>query len=247
MLAAFWFTFLYQPLFNALIWLYSNLAGNNLGWAVVWLTILLRVALLPLTIVSERNALRKRNAQLEADEAVGAFKNDLVAQKETARRVMKKYKMSPWAKVLSLAIQLLVLVLLYQVFIRGISNEKIAKLLYPAVEFPGIINTNFYSFEIGATNTLMWPIIAAAYLLVSVIISERGHGKYNKSEMYYILFFPIFTFIALWYLPLVKSLFILTTMLFSDTISILSRLLFPSKYKLKTAPVSVIEKKSIKQ
>ena len=132
MLSYFWSAFLYQPLFNALIWIYLNIAGRNLGWAVVWLTIFLRAILLPLTIISERDAIRQEKVNEEARHAAKAFKNDAVAQKEEIRKIMRKNKISPWAKVITLGAQLLVLILLYQVFIRGINGERVIKFLYPS-------------------------------------------------------------------------------------------------------------------
>ncbi|MEK7102209.1 MAG: hypothetical protein AAB912_01095, partial [Patescibacteria group bacterium] len=54
----FWNDYLFRPLLNILIWLYNNWAGENLGWAVVILTVSLRVLLLPFSIISERNAVR---------------------------------------------------------------------------------------------------------------------------------------------------------------------------------------------
>ena len=223
MLSLIWFTFLYQPLFNALIWIYSNVAGQNLGWAVVWLTIFLRIVLLPLTIISERNSVRQIKVEEEARAAAEIYKNDTIAQKEEARRIMKKYHVSPWAKIVTLFIQALVLVLLYQVFIRGISGEKVIKILYPGVDFPGKINTVFYGFEIGRLHDTLWAGLAAAYLLVSIIIENRGRASWQKSELYFLIFFPLFTFIILWYLPMVKSLFLLTTLIFSDIIALAAR------------------------
>ena len=221
MLALLWYIFFYQPLFNILIWLYSNVADHNLGWAVVWLTIILRVILLPLTIVSEFTALRRHKANAEAEAAIRAYKHDALAQRAAARKIARKYHISPWAKVMSLGIQLLVLILLYQVFIRGINGDKILKILYPFIDFPGQINTSFYGFEVGARHTLFWPALAALYLLVSIFLEKRSNKGWDKSEMFFLLFFPLFTFIVLWYLPMVKSLFILTTMIFSDIVSII--------------------------
>ncbi|KKU11758.1 MAG: Membrane protein insertase YidC [Parcubacteria group bacterium GW2011_GWC2_45_7] len=231
MLSTLWFIVLYQPLFNALIWIYSNVANENFGWAVIWLTIFLRILLLPLTIISEYNEARHREAVEEASKTLQAYKNDRVAQKEVARRIMKKYHISPWAKVLSLVIQLLVLVLLYQVFIRGISGDKVIKILYPFIDFPGKINTNFYGFEIGRVHDWLWAGVASLYLMASIFIESRGRKVWERSEMYYLLFFPLFTFLALWYLPMVKSLFILTTMIFSDIITLVRRLFLPEKKK----------------
>ncbi len=224
MLSHIWSVYLYQPLFNALIWIYENIAGGNMGWAVVWLTIFLRLLLLPLTIISEYNAIKHKVAVAEAEKALEAYKGDKIAQKEAARNIMRKYHISPWAKVLTLVVQALVLVLLYQVFIRGITNDRIVKILYPIIDFPGRINTNFYGFDIGAHHNVLWAAIAAVYLFFAIYFENRNRASWEKPDVYYALFFPLFTFVFLWYLPMVKSLFILTTMLFSDSIKVLRTL-----------------------
>lgn len=228
MLSSFWFLFLYQPVFNALIWIYANVANENLGWAVVWLTIFLRVLLLPLTILSEYNQARREQAEEEAARAVKAYKNDRIAQQETIRKVMRKYHVSPWARVASLGIQLLVLILLYQVFINGITGEKMIKNLYSFIDFPGHVNVIFYGFDIGHRHDSLWAAICAAYLF-AVILIENKSKSWDRAGMYYLIFFPLFTFAVLWYLPMVKSLFILTTMIFSDIITLIRHLFFKPK------------------
>ncbi|KKQ39110.1 MAG: Membrane protein insertase YidC [Candidatus Magasanikbacteria bacterium GW2011_GWA2_37_8] len=228
MLSTIWFIFLYQPLFNALIWIYSNIADFNLGWAVIWLTIFLRILLLPLTFITERNSIRQEKAEEEALAESKAFEHDSVARSEIIRKVMKKHKISPWAKVLTLLIQLLVLVLLYQVFIRGISGDKIVKILYNGIDFPGKINTIFYGFEVGKVHDAIWAGITALYLFFSIIIENRKSKIWQPSQVTFLLIFPLFTFFALWLLPMVKSLFILTSMIFSDIIHILRMIFFPA-------------------
>ncbi|MFA6485747.1 MAG: YidC/Oxa1 family membrane protein insertase [Candidatus Magasanikbacteria bacterium] len=229
MLSYIWLTFLYQPLFNALIWIYSNIAEKNLGWAVVWLTIFLRLVLLPLTIMSERNALKHARVEEEARRAIQAYKNDPVARKEEFRKIMKRHQISPWAKVVLLAIQVLVLILLYQVFMGGITGERVTKMLYPFIDYPGRLNIYFYGFNLGNFHDKIWAGIAAGYLLISLIVENRGKKKWAKGEMYYLLVFPLFTFFALWMLPMVKSLFILTTMIFSDLVTLIRKIIFPIK------------------
>lgn len=229
MLTLLWFNYLYQPIFNALVWIYTFVADRNLGWAVIWLTIFLRVILLPLTILSERNAVRQSKVEAEAAAAAKAFRNDAVAQKEAFKRIVKKHKLSPWAKVLTLLVQALVLVLLYQVFMQGIRNNQVSKVLYPFIDFPGRMNADFYGFNIGAAHDWIWAGVAAVYLLLSIYLDNRHQSKWQKSEFYYLIFFPLFTFVALWWLPMVKSLFILTSMIFSDIITLLRKLLFPVK------------------
>ncbi|MFA6105211.1 MAG: YidC/Oxa1 family membrane protein insertase [Patescibacteria group bacterium] len=235
MLNLIWYNFLFQPLFNALIWIYVNVAGENLGWAVVWLTVFLRVILLPLTIIALMNTDRREKAEEEARKAMLAFKNDRIAQSEAARSIMKKYRISPWAKVLTLAIQFLVLILLYQVFLQGITGEKVIKTLYPIIDYPGKINISFYGFDIGYRHDYLWAGLATLYLIISTLIGSRHQKHWSPSDMYFIIFFPIFTFVALWYLPMVKSLFILTTMIFTDMIKAIHYLTVVPKKKNKKA------------
>lgn len=229
MLSYLWATYLYQPLFNALIWIYLNIADRNMGWAVVWLTIFLRIILLPLTFISERDAAREKDVQEQAKKAALAFKNDSVAQKEEIRRVMKKHRVSPWAKAALLGFQILVFVLLYQVFIRGITGERIIKLLYYWIDFPGKINTDFYGTNIGAVHDVFWPGIVAIYLFFSIYFNEFSRGKKDSAKITFLFLFPLFTFTVLWYLPMVKSLFILTTMIFSDIITFIRKMMFSEK------------------
>ncbi|OGH84526.1 MAG: hypothetical protein A2261_02770 [Candidatus Magasanikbacteria bacterium RIFOXYA2_FULL_44_8] len=234
-LSLFWHSYLFQPLLNALIWLYANVAQNNMGWAVIWLTVALRVILLPLNIISERNEIEHESAEIEAEAAAKAFKNDHIAQNEAFRRIMKKHKISPWAKTAMLLIQIIVLVLLYQVFVRGMSGERLAKELYAFMDLPGRINNIFYGFDISLVHDRIWPGIVAVYLLISIYLENRDRLHWDRSQMFYLVMFPIFTYYALWYLPMIKCLFILTTMVFSDIITIIRKIIFPIKKAEKPA------------
>lgn len=236
--SSFWYLFLYQPLVNVLVLIYEKIANGNLGWAVVWLTIFLRIVLLPLTILSERNNLRRQKAEMEAEKAIVAYRNDHLAQREAARIIMKKYHISPWAKAVMLGVQVLVLVLLYQVFIGGITGDKILKTLYPGVDFPGRMNVNFYGFDIGLSHDFLWSGLTAVYLFGSILLEQKMKRSHQKSDVVYLFFFPLFTFVVLWILPMVKSLFILTTMIFSDIIGLFRFILFKPKPVKKEAVVA---------
>lgn len=229
MLSFIWFTFLYQPLLNALVWIYNNFSDHNMGWSVIILTVMLRIALLPFSIIAQRDSGKMKQVRLEAVEAVKIFKNDPVAQKEEYRKIMKKNKVSPWAKVVVLLIQFVVLILLYQVFMGGIFGAKLVKVLYQGVSFPGAINNSFYGFNIGELHNSIWAGIAALYLFLSIAITKGKMSNWQKGEVVFLFLFPLFTFTALWILPMVKSLFILTSMVFSDILTFIRVIFFPVK------------------
>ncbi len=233
MLSTLWNVYLYQPLFNFLIWIYNNWTNMNFGWAVIYLTIVLRVLLLPLSLVSERNRVRNAELSAEIQRITKEYHGDAVLRKEEIRRVLKKRHVQPWAKIIVLGIQVLVLVLLYQVFLRGITGEKILKILYPSVEFPGVINLNFYGFNLAQRYDVIWPGAVGLWLFLEIYFEFRHNKRtgLKKGDLLFFFLFPAAVFLLLWYLPMVKSLFILTSMLFSLIIAQISKVLFRSNKK----------------
>lgn len=223
----FWNDFLYQPVFNLLIWIYNNWTDQNLGWAVIYLTILLRIALLPFTLVTEKARADNMELEREVQRVTKEFHQDRVQQKEHIRKILKKRRVRPWAKIITIGVQVLVFILLYQVFIRGITGRNLLQFLYPWVDFPGKINTVFYGFQLGETHTFFWPFVVAVVLFLEIYFEYRKFkGQLRERHLAYILIFPLFSFVALWWLPMVKSLFVLTSSLFSDMIHQFSMVIF---------------------
>lgn len=215
-----WNEVLYRPLFNVLIWLYNNVTDHNLGWSVILLTVGLRFVLLPLNIISEYNRVKNEELALEIDKMTKDFKFDPVLRKQHVRSLIKARKVRPWAKILGLAFQLLVLILLYQVFWRGITGEKLIKYLYHWVDFPGTINIIFYGFDLSKVHDMIWPAIVGVLMLVEVYIEVRRNKRApTKSDLFYFILFPLATFYLLWLLPMVKSLFVLTSIIFSAIVN----------------------------
>ena len=234
MLATIWNEFLYEPVFNGLIWIYNNWSDQNMGWSIVYLTVILRAVLLPFTLVSEKA--RASNVELEKEitRLNKELANDPILRKEEIRRVLRQRRVKPWAKAVVLGIQGLVLVLLYQVFLRGITGEKILQILYPTIEFPGKINTDFYGFDLGAYHDWFWAGIVAVFLMLEIYIGFRRQKRgLTKSDLSYFVLFPFAVFLTLYFLPMVKALFILTSIIFSAIVHQFSMVLFRSNKKEK--------------
>ncbi len=254
-----WQVYLYQPLVNLLIYLYNTIANQNLGWAVIYLTLALRIVLLPFSILSERNKVIYKKMEEQISEAERVHRADPVYIKEYVRGLMKKYKIRPWAKTGELAIQLLVLILLYQVFITGIQGLQLSKILYPSVDYPGRINTIFLTvpynsslvrghcdtgfvacpdvfthqeliFDV-AERSIIWAVLIAVILFTDILVSLKKTKRILAgTDLTYLLLFPLVSGLILWWLPMVKSLFILTSIAFSYVLSLL-RVMFWGKTK----------------
>jgi len=212
-MAQLWHDVLYQPLLNALFFLYGTVASENIGVAVIELTVLIRIVLLPLSLVSERKAARLSALSQEIAESTAHFKNDPVKQREETRRILRKNRVNPWAKVVVLGVQVLVLVLLYQVFVGGMRTAKLVD-LYPFVRKPDFINTLFLGFDVAARN-VWWAVAVGVVLFIEIIIAQREHRQtLERRDVFYRYAFPIASAVVLAQLPMVKSIFILTSMAF---------------------------------
>ncbi len=239
-----WQLYLYQPLVNVLVYLYNTAAHQNLGWAVIYFTVMLRVVLLPFSILAERNKVSYQKMQTEIDEAERVHRADPVFLQEYIRGLMKKFKIRPWAKTIELAIQFVVLLVLYQVFVTAIQGVQLSKILYDSVDYPGRLNTIFTSIQYGPTvaDALVFDVgkrdVLWAGLVGFILFFDIGFGfriakrMPKQSDLTYWILFPIFSFVILWSLPMVKSLFIVTSILFSYVLSLI-RVVF-----WRTAPVA---------
>lgn len=205
-----WITYLYQPLLNLLIHYYNNSAHENLGVAVIYLTLTIRLILLPFSIVSERSKMRYEKMQEKVTAIRRDFKNDPVAAKAHIREALKKFRFSPWAKIVVIGVQVIALVVLYQVFIRGITGSKL-NLLYPMVDRPEIIYTKFLFWDIGARNA-GWAAAVAVILFFDIYFGLRRKKPVKAGDVAYMVIFPVGSFLVLWALPMVKSMFILTSL-----------------------------------
>lgn len=214
MLLYFWNEYLFRPIFNLLIYLYNETTGQNFGLAIIYLTILLRAILLPFSIINIWKEKFYEKVTKEISKIAIAYKNDPVLQNQEIREFLKTHKINPWAKAVVFGVQALTLILLYQVFLGGIKGHKF-DLLYPGIERPDFVNTMFLGFDLGA-KSLFWSAVVAIMLYLEIAWIQRKKKSFLlNSDIVYKYFFPLFVFAVLYFLPMVKSLFILTSLLFS--------------------------------
>lgn len=215
-----WNNYLYIPGFNFLVWVYLNYSWYNLGISIIIITILLRIVLLPFTILNEKGKAASQKLGKEIAVIKQDMADDPVGQKEEIRKAFKQKKIRPWAKAVVLGIQGMALLLLYQIFITGVDGRANMQLLYSSVPRPDFINTTFLGINLSERN-LGLAIIVAAYLFIEIMfvywLNKKGR---TRKEQIFALLFPAFLFIALAILPSVKSIFVLTSLIFSSIISV---------------------------
>lgn len=116
--------FLVVPINQLLIFLYSN-TGHNFGIAIVLLTLIVRGILVPVTLPSLKSAKKMQQLKPEFDKLKEKYKNDKQKLQMAQLELYKQHGVNPMAGCLPQIAQLLVLIALYQVFMKFVQGGQI--------------------------------------------------------------------------------------------------------------------------
>ncbi|MBI2631118.1 membrane protein insertase YidC [Candidatus Nomurabacteria bacterium] len=157
MLSNIWNLVLYKPLLNALAFLVSVIPGGDVGIAVIILTILVKVLLLPLShkSIESQAQMNILAPELNKIKASGASKEE---QARLTFELYKKHKTNPFSGCLLVLIQIPIIFALYYVFLKGINFES--GTLYSFIHVPDSINMFFLGFINITKKSLILAVLA---------------------------------------------------------------------------------------
>ena len=115
-----------KPLELGLATLLTNIAKvvGNYGIAIIILTILVRLILLPLTLKQEKSMKKMRDIQPELDKLKEKYKDKPQEFQKATAEIYKEHNVNPLAGCLPLLIQMPIFIALYYVFSgNSIPNE----------------------------------------------------------------------------------------------------------------------------
>jgi YidC/Oxa1 family membrane protein insertase len=161
-------TLFYEPLYNALIYLLGIVSGN-LGFAIIILTVLVKLLLMPFTVRALKSQALLKKIQPEID-AIRTKIKDKSAQGIEMMSLYKKHKINPFAGCLSLIPQIVILIALYQVFYKGIDLKP--DHLYTIVNYPKDVVYTFLSFDLTQKKVLILSIFAGISQFLQVYLSN---------------------------------------------------------------------------
>jgi YidC/Oxa1 family membrane protein insertase len=218
-------TILYQPLLNALIWIYQYLPGQDFGIAVIVLTVIIRIALYPLMIKSLKSQKALSELQPKIQEIQQKYKDNKEQQSKEMMALYQKEKINPFGGCLPFLLQLPILIALYRVFWKGLSPEAM-NYLYSFVPNPGAINPSFLGLINLAEPNLILAFVAGItqFFQSKTLLPQKKETKGKKDQMgqfsdmmqkQMLYFFPILTVLILWRLPSAIGVYWIVTALFS--------------------------------
>lgn len=130
-------TFIYEPLYNALVGLMNVLPWADVGVIIVVFTILVRLVLFPLAQRAVKTQIAMKDLQPRLEEIKGKYKDNKQKQAEETMRLYREEKVNPFASFLVLLIQLPIVFGLYFVFLRGGLPMIDLSHLYSFIPVPG--------------------------------------------------------------------------------------------------------------
>lgn len=237
---------IYQPFLNILVlfyWLLSLIPHYkpDMGIAVIFLTIVIRVLLLPLSLASDRSEDERQKISQRAKQIQKDYSTDPVRLNEELKKLFKTNPRIVVSEIVEFAINVLITLLLIRIFATGIEGADL-HFLYPWMpHVPQPYNLIFLGrFDLGRPN-LFLNIIQSLVILVVEIVAEYTSPFHNllsiqhkhvetnfitRTKDDYVaetrnrvrslqVIFPTVSFFIFLFLPAGKKLFIITTLLFT--------------------------------
>jgi len=132
----------YQPTLNLLIFLYNSVSFQDLGLAIILLTIIIKLILWPLANKSIKAQKSLQELQPKIDELKTKYKDNQAEMSKEMMALYKDNKINPFSSCLPLLIQLPFFIAIYRVFKDGVANNL--NLVYPFIYRPEVINNMFF-------------------------------------------------------------------------------------------------------
>ena len=213
---------LYQPLYNLLMFFVWLFPGHSIGLAIIALTLIIRTALLPLSLKSARAQVKMQALQPK----INKLRKEVTDQQEQGKALMELYKkedVSPFGSCLIALIQLPILIILYRVFKAGLGTDT--SMLYSFVPLVSHIQTHFLGFDLASVNKIILPILAAGtqFVLSYMTLPQKkksagedaGVDPMAAMSKQMMFMFPLTTLVFARSMPAALVLYWIVTTLFS--------------------------------
>lgn len=179
----FWRTGIYQPIYNTLILSIKYAPGKNLAFAIILLTIIIRLILLipsQRAIVSQRK-LQEVQPKLEEIRKKYAGNQEKIA--EETMHIWKEHKVNPFGSCLPLLIQFPILIALFYVIQSGLNPDNSVLLYGFLKDFTfGDIDKYFLTMDLTQINKFVLPIIVGGLQFAQMKLAEIKKEKKEEPK-----------------------------------------------------------------
>ena len=210
----------FERFLNGWVALYNTVAFHDLGLAIIFLTLIIRIIFLPLFYKSAKNQILIQRLQPEIQKIQHDHKDNKEKQAQAMMELYKKHQVNPFSGFLMLLVQLPVLIAIYQVFLQEFSPAVMDR-LYSFVTSPTEFNALFLGLlDLEKRSILMVGLAAIMQYLqgkLSLPAAEKGRepSPAEKIGRQMVFIGPVLTIVILSNLPAAVGLYWLITSVFS--------------------------------
>lgn len=160
MISSFFHAVFYDPIYNALVALVSFIPGSDVGIAIILITILIRLVLLPFSLSAARTQRAMKIIEPKIKELKEKYKDDKEKEALETLALYREEKVNPFASILMVFIQIPVLLALYFVFYHEPFPAINIARLYPFTPVPGMASLEFLGLISVAGKSLVLAFLA---------------------------------------------------------------------------------------
>lgn len=171
--------FLINPFLNLLLAFYKALViihlPGALGFAIILLTVTIRLVLWPLTSTQLKSSQKMAALKPHLDRIKKEHGHDKVLHQQEVSKLYKEHGVNPLAGCLPLILQIPVFISLYQVLLKIVQYDKadfIAninhRIYFPLLQLEKIPQTKFLGFDLG-TKPNQWHEVGLLILLIPLL------------------------------------------------------------------------------
>ena len=177
MISTFFHTVFYNPIYNALIALVAFVPGGDVGVAVILVTIIIRLILLPFSLSAARTQRAMKILEPKIKELKEKHKGDKEKEALETLALYKEAQVNPFASILTVFIQIPVLLALYWVFRYEPFSVINTALLYKFTPIPHAVSLEFLGLISVAGKSLTLAICAGVTQFFQAHMALSGTMK----------------------------------------------------------------------
>lgn len=173
----------YQPILNLLVFLYNIIPGHDIGLAIIAMTVIIKLILLPLSKQSIKSQKALQTLQPKIDELKKKYANNKQELGRAMMELYKKDKVNPFSSCLPLLIQLPFLWAVFVVFQAGLKSQVLSG-IYSFIPNPGVINPVSLGFlDLSKPNIVLAVLAGAAqFWQAKMMVTKRPEIKSPGSK-----------------------------------------------------------------
>lgn len=183
-MGALFHSFIYQPIYNILVFFYNGVPGHDFGVAIILTTLFIKTLFIPLSQKQIESQKKMQELQPKIKELQKKHKDNKEAQTKAIMALYRDNKANPLSGCLPLIVQLIVLIAIYRVIINISQAGFIihAGDLYAFIANPGAVKHLFLNFIDLTKPNYVFAILSAVAQYYQTKMLFQVQGKAISAE-----------------------------------------------------------------